>query len=297
MDDTKQTQVVGVGNQKGGVSKTTVTCHLAAALGELGRKVLIWDLDANAGSTKHFGVPDTFLGSYEVMLGDEDPQDVIITPDEDPEITLPPNVHLLAARRNLDNLESDIRARNRFADARDSLRTPIAKLVGRYDYIFLDTAPNVSSGTMAAYKAARWFLLVGVPEPFAIQGLAEAMEDMKAARETSGSQIELLGVVLSCVDRRTRLSSQLVDFVRTSFPSHAGAFSTNISRAIAIPNAQDVRKTVFQTDPTHKVAEEYRTVAREVEERIRTRLNPQPQQQEPAVAVAVAPAVQEVTNG
>ena len=67
----KATRVVAVGNQKGGVGKTTNTVHVARALVELGHKVLIIDLDMNHGATRHFGVePDVFLGSYEMLAGD-----------------------------------------------------------------------------------------------------------------------------------------------------------------------------------------------------------------------------------
>ena len=63
-------RIVGVGNQKGGVGKTTNTVHIARALVELGRKVLIIDLDMNHGATRHFGVePEAFLGSFEMPGG------------------------------------------------------------------------------------------------------------------------------------------------------------------------------------------------------------------------------------
>ena len=67
----RQTRVIAVGNQKGGVGKTSNTVHLATALGELGRLCLVWDLDVNCGSTQHFGIPDNMaiLGTYEVLMG------------------------------------------------------------------------------------------------------------------------------------------------------------------------------------------------------------------------------------
>lgn len=72
MEGSRKTRIVAVGNQKGGVGKTTNTVHIAAALGERGWKCLIWDLDMNHGATQHFGVPaDSFLGTFEVLTGDE----------------------------------------------------------------------------------------------------------------------------------------------------------------------------------------------------------------------------------
>jgi len=264
----RQTKVIAIGNQKGGVAKSTTATHLAAAFAELGRKSLIWDLDGNSGTTQSFLIPPTFLGSYEVMIGEERPEDVILSNDPEVGISLPVGVDVIIARRNIENLDETLRSHNRFADGRDSLLTPLQQLEGKYDYVFLDTAPNTNPPTMAAYKAAKWFILTATPDPLAIQGLNEAMEDIKAVREHGNANLRLLGVVLSCVDRRTRLAMQLTSFVKESFPANSGTFETEISRAVAIPEAQGVGKTIFQTEPSHKVAEEYRKLAREVEARI-----------------------------
>jgi chromosome partitioning protein len=269
--ETKRTRVIAVGNQKGGVGKSTVSTHLAAALGEMGRKCLIWDLDSNSGTTRCFNIPETFLGAFEVMIGDEEPEDIIITNDPTEKIVLPKNVDLIIARRNLDSLDEILRSRNRFADGRDSLRAPLEKLRGKYDYIFLDTAPNTNPPTMAAYKAAEWFIVSAIPDPLAIKGINDAMADIQAVRENGNPRLELLGVVLSCVDRRTRLAIQLSSFVHEAFPQHGGSFHVQLSRSVAIPEAQKLGKTVLEADPTHKMAEQYRELAREVEARLELR--------------------------
>jgi len=66
-----QTEVIAIGNQKGGVGKTTNTLHLAAALGEKGKKVLVIDLDANCGATRGLGLGDGWLGTFELLLGEQ----------------------------------------------------------------------------------------------------------------------------------------------------------------------------------------------------------------------------------
>lgn len=267
----RRTRIIAVGNQKGGVGKSTVSTHLAAALGEMGRRCLIWDLDSNSGTTRCFNLPETFLGAFEVLIGDEEPQDVVITNEPAEGLHLPKNVDLIVARRNLDTLDETLRSRNRFADGRDSLKAPLAKLQGQYDYIFLDTAPNTNPPTMAAYKAAEWFIVSAIPDPLAIKGINDAMADIQAVRDNGNPKLELLGVVLSCVDRRTRLAIQLSSFVHEAFPEHAGSFQVQLSRAVAIPEAQKLGQTVLQADPTHKLAEQYRQLAREVEARLAIR--------------------------
>src|SRR5215469_10274100 len=97
-----QTSIIAVGNQKGGVGKTTTAVHIAAALGESGRRCLIIDLDMNQGATRHLGIPsESFLGAFEFLTGEEHVADVIITGDE-ADVQLPKNVHLIPARRNLE---------------------------------------------------------------------------------------------------------------------------------------------------------------------------------------------------
>src|SRR3954468_21494434 len=140
----RKTHIIAVGNQKGGVGKTTNSVNLAAALGEMGRKCLIVDLDANQGSTRHLGVPSqSFLGTYEVLIGEEQPADVIITNGED-DVELPKNVDLISATRKLEGIEDALRKHSKFIVGQDILIKPLKTLQGKYDYIFLDTAPNAN---------------------------------------------------------------------------------------------------------------------------------------------------------
>lgn len=270
----KNTQVIAVGNQKGGVGKTTNTVHIAAALAEMGRKCLIFDLDMNHGATLHFGIKaDAFLGSFEVLTGEEKPLDVILSSEDgDDEVHLPPNIDLLPARRKLEKIDQALAAKNKFIVSQDVLMVPLETLMGRYDYIFLDTAPNATTPTIAAYKAAEWFILSAIPDPFAVGGLNDALADIQDAQRHGNTKLKLLGVVLSGVDKRTTLANSLTEYVERIFTSAAGKsakFETEISRSTVIPQTQEVGQTLFQSHPTHKVTEQYRRLAREVEDRVR----------------------------
>src|SRR3954465_7797322 len=259
------TTVIAVGNQKGGVAKTTNTVHMAAALGERGRRCLIIDLDMNQGATRHLGITsEAFLGSYEMLIGEEVAEDVIIT-NEDEGVELPENVHLISARRNLEKVEQALLQTNKFLITQDVLIEPLKTLEGKYDYIFLDTAPNATTPTVGAYKAAKWFILSAMPEPFAISGLTDALLDIQAAQRHGNPGLRILGVVLSGIDgRKTRLATNLISYVEQKFSVARGPpakFRTTISRSTVVPEAQKLGKTVFQTDSTHKVAQQYRVLA------------------------------------
>lgn len=265
------TTVIAVGNQKGGVAKTTNAVHMAAALGELGRRCLIIDLDTNQGATRTLGITsEAFLGSYEMLIGEEQAEDVIITNDDEG-VELPPNVDLISARRNLENVDKALLQTNKFVITQDVLIEPLRSLEGKYDYIFLDTAPNANTPTIAAYKAAKWFILSAFPDPLAISGLTDALGDIHAAQRHGNPELRILGVVLSGIDgRKTRLATSLISYVEEKFSVAGGPsakFRTTVSRSTVVPEAQKLGKTVFQTDPTHKVAQQYRELAREIEER------------------------------
>lgn len=269
------TQVIAIGNQKGGVGKTTTTVNLAAALGELGKKCLIIDLDANCGATRALGIPPTsFQGIVEVMLGEEDPLAIALETDPDEGIELPHNVSLIPASRDLEMIDAMLVTKReyRHGDVKTCLTKPIEAIVksGRFDYVFLDTAPNVMVPTSAAYRVARWFILTATPERLAVEGLNDALDDISVVREAYNRRLELLGVVLSCVNRRTRLATQLVQWVTERFEvmEPYGTFATRISRSTAVAYAQNEGQTILQREPAHKVTEQYRALAREVIERV-----------------------------
>ena len=280
MANDRKTRIVAVGNQKGGVGKTTNTVHIARALAELGRKVLIIDLDMNHGATRHFGVePEAFLGSFELMVGGEEPQNLVLThADKEEGVSLPENVDLIPAARKLERIDQAVVSKSKFVTPHEVLKAPLAALRGLYDYIFLDTAPNATLPTLAAYMNADYFILSAMPDPFAIAGLNDALRDIMDAKQRGNPNLVLLGVVISGVDKRTSLANSLSDFVEQSFRIGQGddsvKFKSTIGRSTVIPQTQKVGKTLFETHSTHKVTDEYRALAQEIEERVAKIENP-----------------------
>jgi chromosome partitioning protein len=265
------TKFIAVGNQKGGVGKTTNACHIAAALGKTGKLCLVWDLDINHGATKHFGIPaETYWGTFELLTGEDDIDNIILTGDEE-DIDLPENVHLISAARNLEGLDGALGPDHKFFPA-GVLLDAIEQMKGKYDYVFLDTAPSVISTTLGAYMASEFFILSTTPQRFAVEGLQDAARDIQAAIRRGNKKLRVLGVVMSDVDKRTRLARLHLGLVEELFRSSPGEpsamFETIISRSTVIGEAQRHGKTVFQTNPNHKITEQYRALAHEIESRL-----------------------------
>src|SRR6185503_16877899 len=107
--------------------------------------------------------------------------------------------------------------KSKFIRPSEVLSGPLKALRGHYDYVFLDTAPNATTPTVASYLAADYFILSAMPDPFAIAGLNDALTDISDAQKRGNPKLRLLGVVLSGVDKRTSLANSLSDFVEKSF--------------------------------------------------------------------------------
>lgn len=267
----RNTVVIAVGNQKGGVGKTTNTIQLAGALAERGRKSLIIDLDMTSGATKALRAPtEGWNSSFELLTGAESAADTIIT-NEESEVALPPNIHLVPSSRKLAELDTFL-ANNPWVNHQDLLLEPINQLRGRYDYVFLDTPPTKTKTTIPALKAADFAVLSAMPDPLAVSALAEALADIVAAQRYANPNLALLGVILCAVPRpETRLARALVRYVQETCIDHTGQtlkFRTEIGRTVAVQEAQRAGQTIMQYQGDHPVADEYRAWAKEFEERL-----------------------------
>ncbi len=268
-----KTHVIVVANQKGGVGKTTNTINIAAALGELGNRSLIVDLDMTAGATKALSAPTSgWVSTYELITGAEDPTDCIID-ETDEEVKLPRGIHLIPSSRKLNELDAWLaHPENRWVNPLDLLLEPIGKLRGQYDFIFLDTPPQITKTSLPAFKAADYVLLSATPERLAVDGLADALTDIRNAQRAGNASLRLLGVVICAFGKNpTRLARELIRYLDDHIQDAEGRslkFETEIHRTVAIQEAQRAGTSVIAYQPSHTASEQYRMLAREVLARI-----------------------------
>lgn len=274
-ENSRSGRVIVFAAQKGGVGKTTNCVHIAAALGAIGHKCLVWDLDSNLGATLHFGLEgDDLLGTFEILLAKTRPLKAVITEDD---ANLPTNVHLIPAGHDVEAV-GRLRAET---EVSRQMATSLSALRQRYDYILLDTAPNLTIPTIAAYRTADWVVLSTTPNPLAIFGMKSTLQFLKLAAERESANGRLLGVVLCCVERprkfakignrRTSFHRELMDYIDERLTTKTGEslqFQTTIFDDAVVPRVQAEGKTLLQVEPRHPIVTQYCNLANEIVDRI-----------------------------
>lgn len=248
------TLVVAIINQKGGVGKSTTAINLSAALGEMGKQVLLVDLDPQGNSSSGLGIEKSKVEHcvYDVLL-DESPIEEVIIPDVCEGLDLvPATINLAGAEVEL---VSEMARENRLKDAVGSMR-------GKYDYIFIDCPPSLGLLTVNALVAADKLLIPIQCEFYALEGVTKLLDSMKRVKSRLNPTLDIFGVLLTMYDGRTTLSRQVVDEVKRFFGRTV--FETLVPRTVKLSEAPSFGLPITQYDPTGKGSQSYKDLAKEV---------------------------------
>lgn len=247
-------RVIVVANQKGGVGKTTTVVNLGAALAERDHRVLLIDVDPQAGLTASFGLDPYHLkmSTYVLLMNDDAALDRLVQPVEERLWIAPASVELAAADYSL----------TRFKKSTERLRRKLAGRRDMVDFVLIDTPPSLGLLTVNALVAADELLVPVGCQYLAMRGIRALLETVWLVQKRVHPDLAFLGLLPTLYQRDSDHSRQVVMELRSVFQERV--FQTVIEVDEAVMAAPAARKSVLAYSPRSKIADAFRSLAEEV---------------------------------
>lgn len=251
-------KIISFANQKGGVGKTTSCVNIASALGVLGFKVLIIDLDPQGNTTSGVGISKKGLkATTKELLTGELPVEQIIqeTPYKNLHV-IPTNTALAGAEFELFDIdEPEFRIKSGLASVKD-----------QYDYILIDCPPSLGMLTINAFAASDGVVVPMQCEFYALEGLSQLMITINRIKRMYNPDLAITGILITMYNSRLLLSMQVISELQKHYSDKI--FRTKISRNVKLTEAPGFGKPVYYHDKGSKGSKEYLDVAKELATRI-----------------------------
>ena len=247
-------KIMAVVTQKGGVGKTTSAVNLASALGELGKKCLLVDIDPQGNATSGVGVDKRAVkkSTYDLLMGETDGTSAVVkTPFQNLWI-IPASLALAGAEIEM----VDVPHREK------RLKAALAPCREQFDFILIDCPPALGLLTLNALVAADTFLIPAQPEYYALEGLSQLIATVRQVKRLYNPTLELEGVLFTMYDGRTHLTQQVVAEVKKFFPRRV--YATVIPRTVRLAEAPSYGRPINYYDKTGKGAKAYMELAKEI---------------------------------
>jgi chromosome partitioning protein len=262
------TRLLVVANQKGGVGKTTTTVNVAAALAQLGQRVLVIDLDPQGNASTAFsidhqrGAPSTYDALVEGAPLAEQSSPAPGLPRLD---VVPATIDLAGAEIELVSVVARENRLRRAIVAHPRVGTAEEAGEDRYDFVFVDCPPSLGLLTLNALVAGDEMLIPIQAEYYALEGLGQLLETVEMVKAHLNPRLVVSAILVTMYDGRTRLASGVAQEVREHFGDQV--LRTAIPRSVRVSEAPSYGQTVMTYDPASPGALSYLEAAKELAEK------------------------------
>ncbi len=248
-------RIIAVANQKGGSGKTTTTRSLAAALAELGKRVLMIDLDPQASLSEGCGLELYALErtTYHVLLGTVRLGEVIVWIE--PQVALAPaNIHLSAAELQLVNM-------NR---REDKLRNAVRPMRDQFEFVLIDCPPSFGLLTVNALSAADSVLIPMTCDYYTMLGVRLLLETVREIQSEVNANLMVEGILPTRFDGRTLHSKEILEQTRAGLGAQFRVFDFVVKESVRFKESPIRGQSILQYAGGSEGARSYRDLAREI---------------------------------
>ena len=245
-------RIIAIANQKGGVGKTTTSINLSSCLADLGKKVLLVDIDPQGNATSGVGIIKQNLENtvYELFLDECTISECLTKSVVDNLNVLPSNVNLSGAEIDLIGVEN----------REYILKNVLDQIKDLYDYIIIDPSLNIL--TVNAMTAADSVIVPIQCEYYALEGLSQLIHTINLIQDRLNNDLEIDGIVFTMYDSRTNLSSDVVENVKSNV--HINIYDTVIPRNVRLAEAPSFGLPIHMYDGKSAGAVAYKNLAKEI---------------------------------
>jgi chromosome partitioning protein len=242
--------VIAVANHKGGSGKTTTTINLGIALSNMGKKVLLIDLDPQGNLSYSLGIPDDVPTIADVFTGTNQFEDIIIERE---------GLYVAPANMFLADIELSIKV---VKDRLFVLKYLLDPYISNYDYVLIDCSPSKSLLTINALVVADKVITTVLLDVLSVQGLNQINRTVFDVKRMVNKKLSFLGILPINVDLRSNISKEILTFINENFD--IPLFKSYIRGSVKIAEAPSYGESVFSYASNSTGAEDYQMLAKEI---------------------------------